>query len=276
MVSFRVSDEFNKRLDKVLATSGKTKAELFIELFEGSVYASQEETQAVYRSVCVGEKLAPNWELKEFYTEKVGKRVWLVFPDDEVVAFWTKSANGSKTFLEVGILYDKEVWEYTKAISNWQYKPLSALKNADKHISLIKTKKEHPLIQVAINKGWVNRAIQSDQYDLLETVELAEEYLALMEVSEPTLTTQPQIEARTFNTAQFLKEYPNLNNDDHSALCAKSNSEGYVQMLDGSRWARTGKLWVEQLESIQSQSQSGTTHCGAIMTSNTLLTALRY
>ncbi|MBH8565097.1 hypothetical protein I8748_23420 [Nostoc sp. CENA67] len=162
---------------KVLAKDFDTQAEAFKALRQ--VYQGVNPTNTllsgkVYQSVCVGEILPHQWELKPALEETIKRRRWYVFSDDQVVAVKQKTANGSKSWLEVAVVYPDKVWDEAKTDSRFQYKPVTTLLEYQE-------KMEHPAIAEAVAKGW-----QPEWWGemLKNLVREAEDYLQVVNQSE--------------------------------------------------------------------------------------------
>jgi hypothetical protein len=135
---------------KALAKGFHTQAEAFKALRQ--VYQGVNQTNTllsgkVYQSVCVGEILPHQWELKPALEETIKRRRWYLFPDDQVVAVKQKTANGSKSWLEVAVVYPDKVCDEAKTNSRFQYKAVTTLLEYQEKMT-------HPTIAEAVAKGW--------------------------------------------------------------------------------------------------------------------------
>ncbi|WP_154655841.1 hypothetical protein [Fortiea contorta] len=197
---------------KEFAKTHRTQADAFQALKE--VYQSRQSippeslqgAKVYQKCVCVGEKLGLEWLLKESLEQVIKGQKWYVFPHERVVAVKQKSANGSKTWLEVAAEYPREVWEDAQSDTLFTYSPLTILGKSLKSYEDKQAKLNHPTIAEALQKGWVT---YKWHWAIEDLVKLAEDYLVLVsqppeplgvaEVTEPpkpTELTQDALSAR--------------------------------------------------------------------------------
>ncbi|RCJ36926.1 hypothetical protein A6770_14970 [Nostoc minutum NIES-26] len=172
---------------KELANDFKTQADAFKTLRQvyqnqTGIPVEQASDNRYTQSVCVGHQLPVDWELRDPLVEKIEGRKWYVFPNDQVVATKQKSANGSKSWLEVAVEFSEEVWKDAKSDRRFKYHPVTTLKQvlAEYQDKLAKT--QHPAIAEALDKGWV---FQDWHWGLEQIIREAEDYLLIVNQSEP-------------------------------------------------------------------------------------------
>ncbi|MBD2566414.1 hypothetical protein [Anabaena lutea] len=187
VVGLRLEAEVIDQLDKLCQESGKSRVEVVTQLISKAVNSMTSQDNSVNKSVCsypIGAKLPIEWELKvgKYKTQKVEQREFLVFPDDRVVAFWNKSLNGNRKWLEVAKVYPDAVWEIAKPRIDRDYAPITALEEA---LALWEAKENHPSIIKAKVVGWSDTKYQRFGWDLQDAVEAADEFLAKLEASAP-------------------------------------------------------------------------------------------
>lgn len=249
VTGLRLSKETIEQLDTLCRLTGSSKVQVVADLIDKAVNSLNTLSAAnVNRSVCypVGQKLPLTWEAKEHLKEKMAVHIWLVYPEDRVVAVKGKSANGSKSYLEVAATYPEQVWLDAQKSAYWQSAPVTALERANRQLELQASKDSHPRVKEALARGWQPNGYYYHN-SLEDAVAYAEEYLADMaqdvavtEVVLPEPEAAPTPEKLELKRDEFIRYYGLDKKAYAQAAHAASSKHGSYTAPDGRKWKRRG------------------------------------